>query len=80
VAAVIRRAVLARGWAHTFSGYAGGVGYAAIAGLVTIRMQQRDRTGPVIGALAACGQRSMTCYLLQSVVFVGAGRLRRWPR
>ena len=61
---------LLAGGAHTFSGYAGGVGYAAIAGLVAIRVQQRDRTGPVIGALAACGQRSMTCYLLQSVVFV----------
>jgi uncharacterized membrane protein YeiB len=61
---------LLAGGAHTFSGYAGGVGYAAIAGLVAIRVQQRDRTGPVIGALAACGQRSMTCYLLQSVVCV----------
>jgi uncharacterized protein len=61
---------LLAGGAHTFSGYAGGVGYAAIAGLVAIRVQQRDRTGPVISALAACGQRSMTCYLLQSVVFV----------
>src|SRR5262249_10842749 len=61
---------LLAGGAHTFSGYAGGVGYAAIAGLVAIRIQRRDRTGPVISALAACGQRSMTCYLLQSVVFV----------
>jgi uncharacterized membrane protein YeiB len=61
---------LLAGGAHTFSGYAGGVGYAAIAGLVAIRVQARDRRGPVISALAACGQRSMTCYLLQSVVFV----------
>lgn len=35
------------GGAHTISGYAGEVGYAAIAGLVTIRVQQRDRSGPV---------------------------------
>jgi uncharacterized protein len=61
---------LLAGGAHTYSGYAGGVGYAAIAGLVAVRMQNRDRLGPVVSALAACGQRSMTCYLLQSVVFV----------
>ncbi len=61
---------LLAGGAHTFSGYAGGVGYAAIAGLFTIRVQARDRRGPMVSALAACGQRSMTCYLLQSVVFV----------
>jgi uncharacterized membrane protein YeiB len=62
---------LLAGAAHTFSGYAGGVGYAAIAGLVTIRIQHRSQgPGPVITALAACGQRSMTCYLLQSVAFV----------
>jgi uncharacterized protein len=54
--------------AHTVSGYAGGVGYAAIAGLVAIRLGRRR--GVVVTALAACGQRSMTSYLLQSVVFV----------
>ncbi|MGH3934488.1 MAG: DUF418 domain-containing protein, partial [Pseudonocardiaceae bacterium] len=54
------------GMAHSLTGYAGGVGYAAIAGLIAIRA----RPGPVVTALAACGQRSMTCYLLQSVVFV----------
>jgi uncharacterized protein len=72
--------------AQTLTGYAGGVGYAAIAGLVAIRVGIRGEVrgsargsarfwaqgwpGPVIRALAACGQRSMTCYLLQSVVFV----------
>ncbi|MBA2471459.1 MAG: hypothetical protein DLM61_20040 [Pseudonocardiales bacterium] len=61
---------LLAGGAHTYSGYAGGVGYAAIAGLVAIRIQARDRRGRVVSALAACGQRSMTCYLLQSVAFV----------
>jgi uncharacterized protein len=63
-------ATVLAGAAHTVTGYAGGVGYAAIAGLVAIRVRNRDRCGPVIGALAACGQRSMTCYLLQSVAFV----------
>ncbi|MDQ3760620.1 MAG: DUF418 domain-containing protein [Actinomycetota bacterium] len=60
------------GVAHTLTGYAGGVGYAAVAGLVAIRVQNRnrDRPGPMVTALVACGQRSLTCYLLQSVVFV----------
>jgi uncharacterized membrane protein YeiB len=62
------------GGAHLMTGYAGGVGYAAIAGLAAIRIQDRSRArgrvGPVVSALVACGQRSMTCYLLQSVVFV----------
>ncbi|HKR50574.1 MAG TPA: DUF418 domain-containing protein [Pseudonocardiaceae bacterium] len=58
------------GGAHLFTGYAGGLGYAAIAGLVVIHVQRRGQPGLVVSALAACGQRSMTCYLLQSVVFV----------
>ncbi|MFC5994580.1 DUF418 domain-containing protein [Pseudonocardia hispaniensis] len=53
---------------HTVTGYAGGIGYAAIAGLVAIRVGQRH--GRVVTALAACGQRSLTSYLLQSVVLV----------
>jgi uncharacterized protein len=73
------------GVVQTLTGYAGGVGYAAIAGLIAIRVGSgsgagadadvgaaRKRPGPVINALASCGQRSMTCYLLQSVVFVAA--------
>ncbi len=62
------------GVAHALTGFAGGAGYAAVAGLVAIRVRNGDRggdrPGPVVTALAACGQRSMTCYLLQSVVFV----------
>ena len=58
------------GVVQTLTGFAGGLGYAAIAGLIAIHVRHRGRTGPVISALAACGQRSMTCYLLQSVVFV----------
>ncbi|WP_246195858.1 DUF418 domain-containing protein [Halopolyspora algeriensis] len=57
------------GLLHSVAGYAGGVGYTAIVGLVAIRLRQR-RQGPVSTALTACGQRSMTCYLSQSVVFV----------
>ncbi len=53
---------------HAITGYAGGVGFAGLAGVVAVRL--RERRGPVTTALAACGQRSMTCYLAQSVVFV----------
>ncbi|MFD3688175.1 DUF418 domain-containing protein [Nocardiopsis sp. NPDC058631] len=54
--------------AHTLAGYAGGIGMAACVGLVAIRIG-RDR-GRVTTGLAALGQRSMTFYLFQSVVFV----------
>ncbi|TDC78336.1 DUF418 domain-containing protein, partial [Micromonospora sp. KC606] len=46
----------------------GGMGYAALVGLVARRATATP--GRIVTALAACGQRSMTCYLLQSVVFV----------
>ncbi|MFF3437034.1 DUF418 domain-containing protein [Streptosporangium sp. NPDC002721] len=54
---------------HSVTGIAGGLAYAAVIGLATGRMR-RDRPGPVVRALAACGQWSLTCYLLQSVIFV----------
>ncbi|MGH4025754.1 MAG: DUF418 domain-containing protein [Pseudonocardiaceae bacterium] len=78
------QALAIAGAVHALTGYAGGAGYAAIAGLVAIRVRERDRPGPVVTALTACGQRSMTCYLLQSVVFVavlasyGGGLGGRW--
>ncbi|MEV6817160.1 DUF418 domain-containing protein [Nocardiopsis dassonvillei] len=53
------------GWLHVLTGYAGGFGYAALIALVAVRLG--DRRGPVVRALVATGQRSMTCYLLQSV-------------
>ncbi len=52
---------------HTLTGYAGGFGYAAIVALVVVALQ--GRRGPVVTALAACGQRSLSCYLAQSVVW-----------
>ncbi|MDP9864932.1 MULTISPECIES: DUF418 domain-containing protein [Streptosporangium] len=54
---------------HSVTGIAGGLAYAAIIGLAAGRMR-RGRPGPVVRALAACGQWSLTCYLLQSVIFV----------
>lgn len=58
---------LAFGALHTVTGYAGAVGYAAGLALLAVRI--RDRRGPVIRAISAVGQRSMTCYLMQSVVW-----------
>jgi uncharacterized membrane protein YeiB len=52
---------------HTAAGYAGGVGYAALFGLLAVRLG--DRPGPVAAAVRACGQRSLSCYLAQSVAF-----------
>jgi uncharacterized protein len=52
---------------HTVGGYAGGLGFAAVFGLVAARS---PRPGPALRALAACGQRSLSCYLGQSVLFV----------
>ncbi|MEV4380769.1 DUF418 domain-containing protein [Streptosporangium sp. NPDC049644] len=54
---------------HSVTGIAGGLAYAAIVGLLADRMG-RGHPGPVVRALAACGQWSLTCYLLQSVIFV----------
>lgn len=53
---------------HSVTGVAGGLGYAALIGLLALRF--RDRSGPVVLAITACGQRSLSCYLFQSVVFV----------
>jgi uncharacterized membrane protein YeiB len=59
---------LASGALHTLSGVAAGVGYAALFGLWAATRTGLGRSGPV-AVLAACGQRSLTCYLWQSVVF-----------
>ncbi|SDD90821.1 DUF418 domain-containing protein [Glycomyces harbinensis] len=52
---------------HSVTGLAAGLGYAALIALVAARPGRAE--GPVANALAACGQRSLTCYLLQSVAF-----------
>jgi uncharacterized membrane protein YeiB len=52
---------------HAACGYAG-VAYAAAIALAALR--PRPRPGIVQRALIACGRRSLTCYLLQSVVLV----------
>ena len=62
--------LLLAGSLHTLGGYAGGLGYAAAFGLLAARPQARERPGAVLRALGSCGQRSLTCYLGQSVLFV----------
>lgn len=52
---------------HYAGGFAAGVGYAALFGLIASR--SRPRPNPVARAVAAVGKRSLTCYLLQSVIF-----------
>ena len=55
---------------HSVTGVFAGAGYAALLTLVAIRLSASP--GPVVRALAATGQRSMTCYLSQSVVWTVA--------
>ncbi|MFF4197229.1 DUF418 domain-containing protein [Nonomuraea sp. NPDC001831] len=52
--------------AHTLTGQAGGIGLAALMGLIATR----SRIGPLTAALAALGRRSLTFYLFQSAVFL----------
>ncbi|MEV0148870.1 MULTISPECIES: DUF418 domain-containing protein [unclassified Nonomuraea] len=54
--------------AHDLTGYAGGIGLAAAVGLVALRAGRRR--GRLTEALAALGQRSLTFYLFQSVVWL----------
>ncbi len=64
---------------HDTAGWAGGVGWAAVIALVAMRLTERatERAaahtpvsfGPVATAVAAVGERSMSCYLAQSVLF-----------
>ena len=52
-------------WAHVLTGVLGGLGYLAAIALVVSR---HDR-GPVVLALRATGERSLSAYLFQTVVF-----------
>lgn len=54
--------------AHGLTGYFGGIGMATAVGLVVVRLGQRR--GRITTALSALGQRSMTFYIFQSVVWV----------
>jgi uncharacterized protein len=52
---------------HDASGVFGGFGYAALIVLIARRLSNRQ--GPTNLAIAAVGQRSLTCYLSQSVMW-----------
>lgn len=56
-------------WLHLVTGYAGGLGYAALIGLLVVRVG--EGRGMVVRALVATGQRSLSCYLWQSVAWFG---------
>ena len=55
------------GTLHGSTGVLGGLGYAALIALIAAHI--KDRRSPSVLAIAATGQRSMTCYLMQSVVW-----------
>ncbi|WP_198536051.1 DUF418 domain-containing protein [Pseudofrankia saprophytica] len=57
---------------HSATGVLGGFGYASLLSLAAVRPQFPERPRPVVDAIAAVGQRSMTCYLAQSVVWTVA--------
>jgi uncharacterized protein len=66
---------LGAGALHAVSGYAGGVGYVCLAVWLARRLHgragaARSAGGRLGAALVATGQRSLSCYLAQSVVFV----------
>ncbi|WP_240778042.1 DUF418 domain-containing protein [Nonomuraea basaltis] len=52
---------------HGASGLFAGPGYVAVFGLIAMRV---TRPGPVVGALSALGQRSLSGYLFQSVAWL----------
>lgn len=56
---------------HDAAGTLGGFGWAALFGLLALRLQT-SRRRPFVDAVVATGQRSMTCYLAQSVVWATA--------
>lgn len=53
---------------HTLTGYAGGIGWIALIGLVVIKLEVKS--GKLTNAIVALGQRSMSFYLFQSILFV----------
>lgn len=62
--------VMVLSWLHIVSGVCCGFGFVAIIALWADRIQRRSRPNVVIRALAATGERSLSGYLAQSVIFV----------
>jgi uncharacterized protein len=55
---------------HDACGTLGGFGYAALIALIAIKL--KDNPGRITLAISAVGQRSLTCYLTQSVIWTVA--------
>ncbi|MFD8881011.1 DUF418 domain-containing protein [Streptomyces erythrochromogenes] len=53
---------------HVLTGYAGGCGLAAAVALLALRLE--GRRSRAVTAVAACGRRSMSAYVWQSVVWL----------
>lgn len=51
------------------TGLPGGLGYAALFGLLALWLSERGRSGVVVNAVAALGKRSLSGYLAHSVMF-----------
>ncbi|WP_432494528.1 DUF418 domain-containing protein [Kineococcus auxinigenes] len=62
-------AAVVAGAVHAVTGYAGGFGYAALAGLVVAAAARRGGLAAPGRALVALGRRSLSGYLAHSVVF-----------
>lgn len=60
--------VLLASVAQPLTGYAGGIALAGLIALVAVALA--ERRGPLTTAVQALGQRSMSLYLFQSVVYV----------
>lgn len=57
-------------WLHVVTGVFCGLGYAALLALLAVRLTATDRDRHwSIRALRATGQKSLSCYLAQSIVF-----------
>ncbi|QVQ54659.1 DUF418 domain-containing protein [Spiractinospora alimapuensis] len=54
---------------QVMTGLPGGLGYAALFGLLAMWLSERARRGVVVNAVAALGKRSLSGYLAHSVVF-----------
>lgn len=80
IAGGLPAALLSAGWLHVdkptaslilmlhgASGMFAGPGYVAVFGLIALRV---TRPGPVVGALSALGQRSLSGYLFQSAAWM----------
>lgn len=60
--------ILGLGVLHVLTGYAGGCALAAAVALLALRLE--GHRGRAVTAVAACGRRSMSCYVWQSAVWL----------